>query len=506
MRKITLLLFALVLISGYGFATGSAEPPGSVAQDLVFAVDAAPAGLDPHLTTASASIRVHKQIYSKLLWQDPNLDFKPDLAERWVEGPDNTYTFYLRKGVKFHNGREFTADDVVYSYNRMKDPNLGSVARSYFSKVSKVEALDKYTAKFTLSGPDATFLYYTASSYAAIIPKEVVEQNKDLQTVPCGTGPFRFRENIPGNRVVLEKNPDYFIPGEPKLNTVTFLIMPDESARLNALRAGNIHLTSLSAPNVALVKGNSEIRIMEYLSANYDYLGFNLTMAPYSDVRVRQAISLLVDRQAIVDAIYDGKAEITGPVPVAMKKYAIDVKNNEFYKPDVERAKALLREAGYPNGFDMKITAGINRYTIDAAQLMVSQLARGGIKVEIVIMETSQYVAAWRDKNHQTMIGYNGGGSDPDRSIGLFFKSDSSTNVWGPYKNARVDQLVDAGRLETNPEKRYAIYAEAQRIILTELPNLFLVSPKAFYFARSNVTGYIAETYYSENFIGVSLK
>ena len=501
------MLFGLaILLAASVFARGSQDTAGArPAQDFIYAYEAEPAGFDPCLNTAHASIRIHKQIFSTLLWQDGNLDLHPDIAERWTEGPGNTYTFNLRRGVKFHNGRELKAADVVYSYQRMKDPNIGSVARSYFAKVDKVEAVDDYTVRFTLSGPDATFLNYTSSVYAAIVPREVVEQYGDLNNNPIGTGPFKFKERIPGNRVVLEKNPDYFIPGEPKLDTLTFVIMTDESARLNALRTGAVHLAFLPASNLPLVRGNRDIVVKDFLTADYDYLGFNLTEAPFNDVRVRQAISLLIDRQELIGTTYDGNAEITGPVPVAMKKYAIDVKNNEFYKSDVNRARALLAAAGYPNGFDMKITAGITKLTTDNAQIIVSQLAKANIKAEIVMMETAQYVAAWRQRTHQTMSGLNGGGADPDRSIGLFFESTSATNVWG-YKNDRIDQLVAAGRLETNEARRYTIYKEAQEIILQDLPNLFFQSPKTFYFMRPNVDGFTAETYYYDYFKGVSLK
>ena len=299
MKKIvTLVLISLVMI-GTLSAGGKPDtaPAAPVAQDLIYAVGEELAGLDPCLNTAFASTRIIKQLYSRLLDTNKNLDFVPDLATRWEQGPGNTYTFYLRRGVKFHNGRELVAADVVYSYERMKDPALGSVARSYFTKVDKIEALDNYTVKFTLSSPDAVFLMYTTSTYAGIVPKEVVEANGNLNNVVCGTGPFRFKEYVPGNRVVLEKNPDYFIPGEPRLNTLTYAIMPDESARLNALRTGAIHLTTLAPTNVPLVKNNKDIVVMDYLSPNYDYMGFNLNAAPYNDVRVRQAISLLIDRK-----------------------------------------------------------------------------------------------------------------------------------------------------------------------------------------------------------------
>ena len=501
------LLFLFAILAASLFAAGGRAPvtPAAVAQDFIFGVEAGPAGLDPTLNTAHASIRIHKQMFSCLLMQDEHLNFLPDLAERWAEGPGNTYTFNLRRGVRFHNGREMTADDVVYSYNRMMDPAIGSVARAYFATVEKVEALDPYTVKFTLSGPDATFLMYTTSVYSAIVPKEVIEQHGDLNNNPVGTGPFMFREHIPGNRIVLEKNPYYFIPGEPKLDTLTFLIMADESARINALRTGAIHLASLPPTVLPLVKGNNDIVVRDFPSSNYDFIGFNLTEAPWNDVRVRQAISLLIDRKEIIDAIYEGNAHMTGPVPVSMAKWAIDVTRNEFYTPNVTRARALLSEAGFPNGLSLKITAGITRDTTAVAQLLVSQLARGGVRAEIEVLETARFVAAWRERTHQSMVSSNGGGADPDRSIGLFFQSASATNVWG-YANSRIDELVAAGRIETNETRRHAIYAEAQGIILRELPNIFIVTPSTFQFHRTNVQGYKAATYYSEWFVGVSLR
>ncbi|MCL2006625.1 MAG: ABC transporter substrate-binding protein [Treponema sp.] len=502
------LLIAFLLLSMLmpAFAGGNRDRAGTtVPQDFIYGVAAGPAGLDPHINTAHASILVHKQIYNKLLRMDEHLNFHPELAERWTEGPGNTYTFYLRRGVRFHNGREMVADDVVYSYNRMMDPALGSVARAYFSLVERVEAVDNYTVRFTLSGPDAIFLQYVTSNYSAIVPREEVERHGDLNNVPVGTGPFMFRENIPGNRVVLERNPHYFIPNEPRLDTLTFAIMPDESARLNALRTGAIHLAVLPPTILPLVRGNNDIIVRDFLSANYDFIGFNLTEAPFNDIRVRQAISLLIDRQEIITAIYDGYAQATGPVPRTMEKWAVNIDTNEFYIPDVQRARTLLTQAGFPNGIDVKITAGITRLTTQVSELLVSQLARGGVRAELEILETAQFVAAWRDRTHQTMVSSNGGGADPDRSIGLFFHSGSATNVWG-YVNPRIDQLVEAGRIETDENRRHAIYAEAQTIILRELPNIFFVSPSDFHFHRANVEGYMAETYHNEWFNTVWLR
>ena len=506
MKKIALVLLILMSCFGLLFAKGSTEAPGAVvAQDFVYGVAAAPAGFDPPLQSAHNTILVARYLYSQLLYMDAKMELKGRLAEKWEQGANNTYTFYLRKGVKFHNGREMTADDVAYSINRVKDEAFGSFARTNFASVQKIEAVDKYTVKFILSNPDAAFLLNLTNLYASIVPKEAVEQYGNLQNNPVGTGPFMLKEVIPGNRVVMVKNPNYFEPGEPRLDTLTFVIMPDESARLNALRAGSIHFTELSPANVPLVKGNKDITVYDFLTTNLDVLGLNVVDPPFNDLRVRQAVSLLIDRQEIVNVVYDGQAQITGPVPVSQVRWAIDVRNNEFYKPDVARAKTLLAQAGFPNGLDIKITAGISPRTVDIAQLLVSQLAKGGVKAEIVMRETAQFVADWRERNLQSMSTSNGGGSDPDRAIGFFWHSTASANVWG-YKNPRMDQLAEAGRIETDFAKRYAIYKEAQEIVLKDIPNIFLVTPKTFHFLRSNVQGYIAETFYNGNLTGVWLK
>lgn len=523
MKKLTALFLSVLMLAGVlaacgggsgssgstaGSDTSAQTPPAAVAQDLVYAVDAEPAGLDPHLETAHASIRVHKNIYSRLLTQEADLTLSGDLAEAWEMSEDGTeYTFTLREGVKFHNGREFVADDVVYSYERLMDPDSGSVAANYFTSVESVEAVDDYTVKFILSGPDATFLSYVANPYAAIVPKEVVEEYGDLKTNPCGTGPFMLKEYIEGNQMVLERNPDYYDVDRVKLDTVTYTFVTDEAARLAALRTGAAHIAVMPPSQLSLVEGNDDIVVKDCPSQNYDYLGFNLEKEPFNDVRVRHAISLLVNREEYSDLIYEGYAPVTGPVPVSMVRWAKDVSSDPWYANDVEQAKELLEEAGYPDGFTMTIVAGINQETINGAQLLQSQLARGGITVEIEVMERAQYIDAWTNfagGPYDAMIGMNGGGVDPDRSLTFFFREASSANVWG-YSNPRIDELGAEGKVALTYEERKEIYDEMQDIILEDLPTLFLVVPPQYFFMQSNVEGFVPQTYYQDFFIDVSL-
>lgn len=523
MKKLTALLLAALMLAGVLTACGttgssslapstsqggSSTPPADVAQDLVYAVDAEPAGLDPHLETAHASIRVHKNIYSRLLTQEADLSLSPDLAESYEMSEDGKeYTFALRQGVKFHNGREMVAEDVVYSFDRIRDPDGASVAKNYFKSVVSVEAVDTYSVKFTLDNPDATFLSYLANPYSAIVPKEVVEEYGDLKNNPCGTGPFKMKEYIEGNQIVLERNPDYYDADKVYLNTITYSFITDEASRLAALRTGAAHIAVMPPSQLALVEGNADIVVMDCPSQNYDYLGFNLEKEPFNDVRVRHAISLLVNREEYGDLIYEGFAPITGPVPVSMTRWALDVSGNEWYSNDVEKAKTLLEEAGYPDGFTMTIVAGINQETIDGAQLLKSQLERGGITVEIVVLERAQYIDAWSNfagSEYDAMIGMNGGGVDPDRSLTFFFNTQSSANVWG-YNNPKIDELGAEGKAALTEAARKEVYDEMQEIILEDLPTLFLVVPPQYFFVQSNVEGFVAETYYNDFFIGVKM-
>ncbi len=502
MKKTLGLLLAMVLVLALlpVYASGGG-------QDFIYAVDTEPSGLDPHKATAHASIRVHKNIYNRLTMHDAQLNVQPELATKWeFNESENTYTFTLREGVKFHNGREMTAEDVVYSYERILNPETASPAGNYFNTVDKVEVIDDYTVKFTLSGPDATFLGYTASGYSAIVPKEVVEENGDLSNVSCGTGPFMLKDYIEGNQIVLEKNPNYFIEGQPILDTVTFALMADEGSRLNALRTGAVHLAKMTTTSLPLVEGNPDVVVRDYLSANYDFVGFNLTdESPVANQKVRQALSMIVDREEIIDLIYDGYAEVTGPVVVAMEKWAIDLSDSPYYKHDVEAGKALLAEAGYPDGFDLEITAGITPLTSEVAQVLKSQFDKEGINTTVVVKEASAAIDDWRNRTHQSLISSNGGGLDPDRGVGFFFKSDSSVNVWG-YNNPEIDRLAAEGKVEMDEKVRKELYDQAQEILIEEVPNLILVSPSEFYFARSNVEGLEISTYFYDWFEGVSLK
>lgn len=522
-RYIGLLVFALILSlslvacsstdnntsennNDNNVETNAPEQTNKPEQILKIANDQEPAGLDPHKVPAHSSIRIYEKIYNSLLKHDENMHLQSELALEWEQPDEVTYIFKLREGVLFHNGREMTAEDVKYSFERILDPETASIAKSYFANVTSIDVINPYTVQFNLSEPYAPFLSYIASVNAAIVPKEVVEEHGDLMQVAIGTGPFVFDEWKPDAHVKLSKNENYFIEGQPKLDGITFIDMKDESSRLAAIRTGEVHLTTLSSQSIPLVEKNEDIKIESYQSSEYSYVGFNFNKAPFDNQLVRQAISLAVDRNEIADIVWKGDAVISGPIPTALGKWAIDVTKEEMYQHNIEKAKQLLAEAGHPNGFETVIsTASTYPDMIETAQLFQQQLAAIGIKSTIEQLEWGQYVDAWVNGNHQMLVGRNGAGTDPDRALGFFFATEGSANVWG-FSNKEYDELMAKGKVTTNDEERLVIYQDAQRQLIDLSPNLFLVSPKKFFVVRDNIKGFSPTPNDPENFLETTIE
>lgn len=485
--------------------TPAGDPAEAPAQILKYGTDSEPIGLDPHTITASASIRIFRQIYNTLIDVDDEMNFIPELAQSWDQPDDLTYIFKLREGVKFHNGREMTAEDVKYSFERVLNPDTAAIGKSYYDSIDSIEVVDTYTVKFTLKEPFAPFLTNLTSLYGAIVPKEVIEENGNLMQVACGTGPFMLKEWIPDNKIILEKNPDYYEEGLPKLEGIEYYVMTDESSRIAALRTGNVHLIKLPAASLSLLEGNDNVEIKPYQSNEYSFLGFNLDLDKFKDVRVRQAISYAINRQEIIDLAYNGEATVTGFVTPAMGRWAIDFANEDLYQQNIEKAKQLMAEAGYPDGFETKIAVGLYDDIRATGEILQKQLEQIGIKATIENLESGQYVDAWSNRTHEMMAGRNGAGTDPNRAVAFFFSTTGSANVWG-YSNPEVDALCDAGKVTVDEAERESIYKEAQKIVLNDSPNIFMASPMEYFFARTNIEGFQPSTFNAEDFNNIVIK
>lgn len=483
--RLSSLLIAATLTIGVTFGVAFAQEG-----TLQIAVDQAPVGLDPDIVTAFSSFTVIGQIYEGLLETNADLELEPALATSWTVSDDGLhYTFELRQGVKFHNGREMTADDVVYSFDRVMDPDTGSPVASRFSQVESAVATGPYEVTFNLSAPFAPFLSNVPS--LSIVPQEVVEANGDLQQVAVGTGPFMLDEIVPDTYVALKANPDYYREGEPKLAGLRFNIVPEASTRAAGLRTGTYQLLPDVDPATAeVLKNASGITLMGVQDLAYTLLGLNVSREPFNDPRVREAINLAIDRDEVVQAVYFGNAAVGGPLSPGLSEWALPVSDFSCYTPDVAKAKQLLADAGYPDGFDTEITSfSTIKVVADLSQVLQAQLAKVGINANVNIEEFGKFVQDWRNSDFDMFVSQNGGSSDPDGYLYRTFYTGGSTNVY-KYSDAEVDSLLDEGRSTTDPAARKAIYDQLQTKLACTGPVVHVAYATLFSAVTDDVQGF----------------
>jgi peptide/nickel transport system substrate-binding protein len=494
MKKILTGLFIALTLCGMIFASGQrgTSAPAQGPAVLKFGADAEPIGFDPHTVPAVASARVIAQLYNTLIDVDDNLNVVPELAESWEQPDDVSYVFHLRRDVKFHSGRQMTAEDVKYSFERILDPNLGALGNSasYAGNIESVEALDDYTVRIRQKSVNAPFLASLSSSYCAVVDREAVEANGgSLLRADGGTGPYTLGQWIPDNMVSVHRFPGYFSSGLPKTETIEFYIMTDSSARLAALRTGSVDIIAADTSMIPLVARDANINTISYQSWNYSALFLNTKLPQLQDPRVRQAISLALNRREIIDIAYNGEADISGFVPASMGHWAVDVRNHPLYQQNLTRARQLMTEAGYPNGFEVTITVGLLDSLRDIGTVAQQELAAIGIRASVVNKENAEYVALWTAHDFEIMVCQNGGGSDPNRAVAFFFKTGAGANI-SEYSNSRVDALCDQGAAIVDNAKREALYKEAINIILDESPAVGIGSPKEYFMAAPRVRGF----------------
>jgi peptide/nickel transport system substrate-binding protein len=476
-RVLTIALAALI---GFGLA-----------QTLELAVDQSPAGLDPHIVTAFSSFQIIGQVYDGLLEINADLQLEPALATGYAVSPDGlTYTFDLRDGVTFHNGRPFTAADVVYSYERVIDVETGSPQASRFAQVASVEAIDELTVAFQLAQPYAPFLANLPN--LRIVAREVVEEHGDLQQVMVGTGPFMLSEIVPDTYTLLVANPDYYRPGEPGVAAMRYNVVPEASTRAAGLRTGAYHLIPDVDPATAQTLGGVPgITMLSVQELSYSLIGMNASRPPFDDARVRRAFNLAIDRDELVEAVYFGSAVPGGPLSPGLTDWALPIGEYGCYAPDPAAARALLAEAGYPDGIDFEIvTLGTLRVVVDAAQVVQAQVAEAGFRGTVSVEELGTFVQRWRNSDFDTFASLNGGNIDPDGYLDRTFRTGGSTNVF-LYSNPAVDALLTAGQRAVDFETRQGIYAELQRALACDGPVAHLAYADLFTAHRDEVSGFV---------------
>lgn len=448
-------------------------------------------GFDPHLTNATASYRILENIYSQLLRFKPNLEIEGDLAESYRAVDPTTWEFKLRQGVKFHSGKPLTSADVKYSLERIKDPEVKSPRSSQLAPIIAIETPDDYTVIIKTEKPFAPLLAVLADRTMAIVNKDFIEANGGkLDNVADGTGPFKLKEWVPNTRTVLEKNPDYFIPGQPLLDEVIYQPIPDDTARSTAVRTGTVDFIEYAPPkDLELLRGDSNIVITGEGNNNVRFLAFNTTVKPFDNPKVRQAIAWAVDREAVLQAAVNGAGTplYAGPF---LPSFWPGLQEPVFTR-DLEKAKQLLAEAGYPDGFTAKLKNTPTYSFLGNAGIAVQeQLKEIGINFEIESLEWSVFLKDYLGKNFEAVVSGYSAFADPHTPLDGTYVTGRQNNFMS-YSNPKFDELVAQGAQETDQAKRAEIYREAQRILLEDSPMVFLYAANEYEAMQSYVKGYV---------------
>ncbi|WP_230530140.1 ABC transporter substrate-binding protein [Microvirga roseola] len=460
------------------------------AQVLEIATDNGPTGLDPHLITAFPSFMVvNGNIYEGLTSVDADLKINPGLAQSWnVSSDGKTYTFKLRPGVKFHDGSDMTAEDVVSSIKRVQSKEIASPLASRLSAVESASAVDPQTVELKLKEPSAALLSSLAT--IAIVPSEM-EANKDaLQKTPVGTGPFKFQEWQPNGYILLTKNENYWEQGLPKLGGLKFNIVPETATRQVGLVNGQYALLpNIDAATALQVKGKPNVKIDETMDLAYTLIGMNVSKPPFDNPKVREALNYALNRQEIVDAALFGAGVPGGPLSPALKSWALDVKEFPCYTHDPAKAQALLKEAGVSTPVAVTLKVLPRQDIKDIAQVVQEQLNNAGFKVELVNQEQGQFIQDWRNSNFDMFASINAGQPDPDEYFYRTFRTGGSTNVF-KYSDAEVDQLLDRARTLQDQSARKADYDKVQRKLACSGPVAHLTYGTLFSAMRDKLQGY----------------
>lgn len=471
---------------------GAAMP--TQAQDgktLIMARAADTTGLDPHTQTAFASLRLLELIYEPLLTLDENLNIVPALAEKWAFSEDAlSLTMNLRAGVMFHDGSAFTSADVKDSFERILKEETGSAARANYLSITSIETPDDLTVIFKLSSPDVPLLAAMTSVNASIMPSELMESG-DISKTAIGTGPFKLVEWIPEEKTTLVDNPEWWGDG-PFVDGVEMRVIPDEASILAALRAGEIDFALLNDPLVAtLLKNDPDIILNRVPAIAYHVFQLNPSRTPMDKLEVRQAMSCAIDRQAVLDTASLGEGQVTGPLTIPA--YQIPLDQYACYTRDVTKAKELMDKAGMKDGFTIKaIVANAEPPTALAeAQTIQAQLAEIGITVEIESLELSVYVDRWLAGDFDTAVALNGGRSDPYTMYARYWTKTGNLQKVANYIDDTLDTLMNEGKAETDPQKRFEIFANFQKHLVEVAPWIWLYNGYEYTAQQKYVEGFV---------------
>jgi peptide/nickel transport system substrate-binding protein len=471
---------------------------------LVVALSSDPTSLFLPRAADRTATNASLPLYDSLIWINDDLEIEPALAERWEISEDGTeYTFFLREDVTFHNGEPFTAASVVATWESGSDATNDYA--NFYTAAESVEAIDDHTVRITTAEPNATFLTTLAISWGMVPPEYMAEVGIDgFAREPVGTGPFRFVSRSAGERILMEANPDYWRDGYPLVSELEFRVIPDASTRLAAVQTGEIHIANRLTPDQAMTLERAPgVEVVSYLNDRAYYVGFKNVGAgegtPLEDARVRQALNYGADRFGIIAAIFAGQAE---PIPgfVIQGNLGYDAEAMEPFPYDPERARELLTEAGYPDGFEISMGCPADGYVnINEVCLALQRtLSQIGVEVNVEFRTTNSF---WSEAQ------YGAVGA-------MFVDSWSSTigealprldgalvpgNFYTAWEDEAFAEMVDRITTTVDRDERADLYVQMHEMMREDPPFIYLYQPTIFEAVSDRVQGYMpraAEEYY----------
>ncbi|MFC3206466.1 MAG: ABC transporter substrate-binding protein [Mesorhizobium sp.] len=492
------------------------------AKTLVYCSEGSPEGFDPGLYTAGTTFDASSRtVYNRLVeFKHGSTEIEPGLAESWTISDDGLeYTFKLRQGVKFQTtdfftpSREFNADDVIYSFDRQlkaDDPWNKYVAGASWEYsagmgfpdlIKSIEKVDDHTVKFVLNHPEAPFLADLGMDFASVLSKEYADKlsadgkMEQMNQQPLGTGPFTFVAYQPDAAIRYKANADYW-NGAPKIDDLVFAITTDASVRRQKLEAGECQIYPYpNAADVEALKGNPDLNVEEQAGLNVAYLAYNTLVAPFDKAEVRRALNQAINKQAIVDAVFEGQAQVAkNPIPPTMWSYN-DAVQDDKYDPDA--AKAALEAAGVKD-LKMKIWAmPVSRpYMLNArraAELMQADLSKVGVSAEIVTYEWAEYLKRSSDKDRDgaVILGWTGDNGDPDNFLDTLLGCTAvGGNNRAQWCNKEFDELVKKAKVTSDQAERAKLYEQAQVVFKKEAPWATIDHSTVFMPMSKKVTGF----------------